>query len=89
LRRSIYIISFFAAGNLNQRIFISQININLIIQRLLDTSGEAVSSGYSLSDDHHTSLNSLFRYYKNKGTLALPILLEKLIFKILYFGAFY
>ena len=75
----------FAAGDLNQRSFVSQININLIIQRLLDISGECGSSVYNLSDDHHISLNSLLRCYGKKGTLALPYLLEKLIFKIPFF----
>ena len=75
----------FGAGDLNQRSFISQVNINLIIQRLLETSGGFCSSVYNLSDDHHISLNSLLRCYGTKGTLSLPYLLEKVIFKIPFF----
>ena len=70
-----------AAGDLNQRSFISQVNINLVINRLLETSDEAGSSIYNVADDHHISLNKLLRLHGNKGTLALPGLLEKLIFK--------
>ena len=73
------------AGDLNQRSFISQANIHLVIKKLLETSGKAGSSVYNLADNHHISLNSLLRLYGKKGTLALPYLLEKLIFKIPFF----
>ena len=72
----------FSCGNTNLRSFISIINIKEVLMALLDRSQASFNKVYNLADDQYISLNNLLRIYGGKRIMVLPILVEKLIFKI-------
>jgi len=72
----------FSRGNTNLRSFISFINIKEVIKALLGRQHIGNNNIYNLADDQHISLNGLLRIYGDKRIIVLPMLIEKLIFKI-------
>jgi len=73
----------FSSGNTNLRSFISPANIKEVIQALLKAERHSGNYNiYNLADDQPIALNNLLRIYGDKKIITLPILLEKLVFKI-------